>query len=225
MALDTFTLIASQYALEEDALEDYDAVRAAYEDLGIIDTYDAAVVTKGPDGKVRIVERIEEPTRHGAIAGLAVGLAVGALVAIFPAVALGAGLAIGGASGAALGATAGHVVAGMSRSDLKDLGGTARCRHQRSHRRRRDRRRRPCRGSDPAREGHRQEAGADRRGRPQDRDRLTLIDGSDRRLVAEAPTTPVPPGPPSGVDSVAQEGIRSVTPAWTDPWERGGGGR
>jgi uncharacterized membrane protein len=122
MALDTFTLIASQYALEEDALEDYDAVRAAYEDLGIIDTYDAAVVTKGPDGKVTIVKRIEEPTRHGAIAGLAVGLAVGALVAIFPAVALGAGLAIGGASGAALGATAGHVVAGMSRSDLKDLG-------------------------------------------------------------------------------------------------------
>jgi uncharacterized membrane protein len=93
MAMDTFTLIASQYALEEDALEDYDAVRAAYEDLGIIDTYDAAVVTKGPDGKVRIVERIEEPTRHGAIAGLAVGLAVGALVALFPAVALGAGLA------------------------------------------------------------------------------------------------------------------------------------
>jgi uncharacterized membrane protein len=114
MALDTFTLIASQYALEEDALEDYDAVRAAYEDLGIIDTYDAAVVTKGPDGKVRIVERVEEPTRQGAIAGLAVGLAVGALVALFPAVALGAGLAIGG--------TAGHVAAGMSRSDLKDLG-------------------------------------------------------------------------------------------------------
>jgi hypothetical protein len=72
MAIDTFTLIASQYALEEDALEDYDAVRAAYEDLGIIDTYDAAVVTKGPDGKVRIVERVEEPTRQGAIAGLAV---------------------------------------------------------------------------------------------------------------------------------------------------------
>jgi hypothetical protein len=33
MALDTFTLIASQYALEEDALDDYDAVRAAYQDL------------------------------------------------------------------------------------------------------------------------------------------------------------------------------------------------
>ena len=122
MALDTFTLIASQYALEEDALADYDNVRSAYVDLGIIDTYDAAVITKRADGKVEIVRRVEEPTRQGAIGGLAVGLAVGALVALFPAVALGAGLAIGGASGAALGATAGHVAAGMSRSDLKDLG-------------------------------------------------------------------------------------------------------
>ena len=122
MALDTFVLIASQYAVEEDALEDYDAVRAVYEDLGIIDTYDAAVVTKRSDGKVEIVKRVEEPTRQGAVAGLAVGLAVGALVALFPAVAIGAGLAIGGAAGAALGATAGHVAAGMSRSDLKELG-------------------------------------------------------------------------------------------------------
>jgi uncharacterized membrane protein len=122
MAMDTFTLIASQYALEEDALADYDAVRDLYMGLDIIDTYDAAVVTKDSDGKVRIVTKVEEPTRQGAIAGLAVGIAVGALVALFPAVAIGAGLAIGGASGAALGATAGHVAAGMSRSDLKDLG-------------------------------------------------------------------------------------------------------
>jgi uncharacterized membrane protein len=122
MAMDTFTLLASQYALEEDALADYDAVREVYVNLDIIDTYDAAVVTKDPDGKVRIVKRVEEPARQGAIGGLAIGLAVGALVALFPAVALGAGLAIGGASGAVLGATAGHVAAGMSRSDLKDLG-------------------------------------------------------------------------------------------------------
>jgi uncharacterized membrane protein len=122
MALDTFTLIASQYAFEEDALADYDAVRSAYEDLGVIDTYDAAVVTKDTDGKVRIVKKVEEPTRQGAIGGLAVGLAVGVLVALFPAVAIGAGLAVGGAAGAAIGATAGHVAAGMSRADLKDLG-------------------------------------------------------------------------------------------------------
>ena len=122
MVMDTFTLIASQYALEEDALADYEAVRDVYMDLDIIDTYDAAVITRGADGKVRIVEKVEEPTRQGAAAGLAMGLAVGALVALFPAVAIGAGLAIGGASGAVLGATAGHVAAGMSRSDLKDIG-------------------------------------------------------------------------------------------------------
>jgi uncharacterized membrane protein len=122
MALDTFMLIASEYALEEDALADYDTVRSLYEDMGIIDTYDAAVITREPDGKVKIVKKVEEPTRQGAIGGLAVGLAVGALVALFPAVAIGAGLAIGGAAGAAIGATAGHVAAGMSRSDLKEIG-------------------------------------------------------------------------------------------------------
>jgi len=122
MVMDTFTLIASQYALEEDALADYEAVRDVYMDLDIIDTYDAAVITRDADGKVRIVKKVEEPTRQGAAAGLAMGLAVGALVALFPAVAIGAGLAIGGASGAVLGATAGHVAAGMSRSDLKDIG-------------------------------------------------------------------------------------------------------
>jgi len=122
MALDTFMLIASQYALEEDALADYETVRSLYDELGIIDTYDAAVVTKEPDGKVKIVKKVEEPTRQGALGGLAIGLAVGALVALFPAVAIGAGLAVGGAAGAAIGATAGHVVAGMSRSDLKDIG-------------------------------------------------------------------------------------------------------
>jgi uncharacterized membrane protein len=122
MALDTFILIASQYAMEEEALADYEAVRSLYEDLGVIDTYDAAVVTKDEHGKVRIVTRTEETTRQGAWAGLAIGLAAGALVALFPGIALGAGLAIGGASGAALGATAGHVVAGMSRSDLKEIG-------------------------------------------------------------------------------------------------------
>lgn len=122
MALDTFTLFAAQYATEEDALADYDAVRAVYVELDLIDTYDAAVVTKDLDGKVRIAKKIEEPTRQGAVAGLAAGLATGALVALFPAVALGAGLAVGGATGAALGATAGHIVGGMSRADLKDLG-------------------------------------------------------------------------------------------------------
>ena len=43
-------------------------------------------------------------------------------MALFPAVALGGALLWGGAAGAGLGALAGHVAAGMSRSDLKELG-------------------------------------------------------------------------------------------------------
>ncbi|MCC5951977.1 MAG: DUF1269 domain-containing protein [Acidimicrobiia bacterium] len=122
MALDTFFLFAAQYDDESDAIADYDAVRALYLDLGIIDTYDAAVVSRHADGKVHIVKKVEEPTRHGAAGGLVAGVAVGALVALFPAVGIGAGLVLGGAAGATAGAVAGHVVAGMSRGDLKDLG-------------------------------------------------------------------------------------------------------
>jgi uncharacterized membrane protein len=122
MALDTWVVLANQYNSEQDALADYDDVRKLYTQLNIIDTYDAAVLTRTADGKVSIVKRVEEPTRHGAGYGLAIGLAVGALVALFPAVALGTSLIAGSAIGAAAGAVAGHVARGMKRSDLKELG-------------------------------------------------------------------------------------------------------
>ena len=122
MALDTFVLVASQYDNLDDALADYHAVQVAYSDLGIIDTYDAAVVSRDEHGKVKIVKRHEQPTRDAAKGGLVVGFAIGALVALFPAVGIGAGLIFGSAGGAALGAVAGHAAAGMSRNDLKELG-------------------------------------------------------------------------------------------------------
>jgi len=124
MSLDTFVVLANQYNTESDALADYDAVRKLYNDLGIIDTYDAAVLTRGADGKVEIVKRVEEPTRHGAAAGLLIGLAVGAAVVLFPAagIPLAAGMAGGAAIGTTAGAVAKHVARGMKRSDLKELG-------------------------------------------------------------------------------------------------------
>ena len=122
MPLDTFLLIAAQYDNEEAALADYDAVKAVYHTHELIDTFDAAVVSKGADGKVRIVKRHEQPTRDAAKGGLGVGLSVGALVALFPAVGLAAGLLVGGAAGAGVGAVAGHAAAGLSRNDLKELG-------------------------------------------------------------------------------------------------------
>jgi uncharacterized membrane protein len=122
MALDTFVVTANQYDSEADALADYDDVRKLYTELGIIDTYDAAVLTRKADGTVDIVKRVEEPTRQGAALGLLGGLALGAALALFPAITLAGGLLAGGVLGAATGAIAGHVVGGMSRSDLKDLG-------------------------------------------------------------------------------------------------------
>lgn len=124
MALDTFVVLANQYASESDALADYDAVRKLYTDLGIIDTYDAAVLTRKEGGKVEIVKRTEEPTRKGAVRGLIVGLAVGAAITLFPAAGIGlaTGLLEGAFGGAVIGAVAGHVSGGMKRADLKDLG-------------------------------------------------------------------------------------------------------
>lgn len=124
MALNAYMVLANQYNSEPDALADYDAVRKLYTDLGIIDTYDAAVVTRKPNGKVVIVKRVEEPARQGAVAGLLIGLAVGAVVALFPAagIGLGVGALEGGAIGTGVGAVAGHVAGGMKRSDLKELG-------------------------------------------------------------------------------------------------------
>jgi uncharacterized membrane protein len=122
MALDTFVVIANTYDDLNDALADYEAARRLYTDWGVADTYDAAVVTRSERGKVRIAKHREEPAVQGGVAGLGVGLAVGALFALFPAIGIGAGLVAGGAGGAALGAVGGHVVAGLSRHDLKELG-------------------------------------------------------------------------------------------------------
>ena len=65
MSLDTFVVLANQYNNETDALADYDAVRKLYTDTGIIDTYDAAVLTRKSNGKVEIVKRTEGPTPSG----------------------------------------------------------------------------------------------------------------------------------------------------------------
>jgi len=124
MALDTFVVLANQYSNESDALADYDAVRKLYTDLGIIDTYDAAVLTRKAGGKVDIVKRVETPTRHGAAAGLVVGLAVGAIAVLFPGIGIGLATKLVGGPvfGTAIGAVAAHVARGMKRSELKELG-------------------------------------------------------------------------------------------------------
>ena len=110
---DVFVFIGS-YSSVDDASTDYAAVKDLYSQ-GVIDTYDAAVVNKDADGKVHVSKR-EKPTQKAAWTGAIVGAVVGVLFppAIIPMA------AAGGVTGGLLG----HIWAGMSRGDLKDLGDT-----------------------------------------------------------------------------------------------------
>jgi uncharacterized membrane protein len=102
---------------------DYEAVKDLHTKAGVIDAYDAAVIERRADGKVKITKKHETPTRVGGVLGGGAGLATGLVVALFPFAAIGGGLlAVATGGGAVLGALAGHAAAGMSRKDLKELG-------------------------------------------------------------------------------------------------------
>jgi uncharacterized membrane protein len=106
-----FVFIAT-YGSVDDAHLDYQAVKDLHR-LGVIGTYDAAVVEKDLDGKVHVHKR-EKPTQHGAWTGIAVGAVVGIL---FPPSIIGSAI-VGGVAGGVIG----HLWRGMSRGDMKDLG-------------------------------------------------------------------------------------------------------
>jgi uncharacterized membrane protein len=123
MAADTFLVYAGVYDNVDDALADYDAVKELHTEADLIDAYDAAVIERRADGKVKIAKKHETPTRAGGVLGGGFGLATGLVVVLFPAAAIGGGLLAATTGGGALvGALAGHAAAGMSRKDLKELG-------------------------------------------------------------------------------------------------------
>ena len=123
MPVDTFMAYVGVYPSVADAEEDYRLVKQLHVEADLIDAYDAAVIERRADGKVKIAKKHETPTRVGGVLGGGLGLATGLVVVLFPFAAVGGGLlAATTAGGAALGAVAGHAAAGMSRSDLKELG-------------------------------------------------------------------------------------------------------
>ena len=123
MAVDTLMAYVEVYDSVTDAEADYDVVKQLHVEAGLIDAYDAAIVERRADGKVKLGKKHETPTRVGGVLGGGVGLATGLVVALFPFAAVGGGLLLGTtAGGAILGAVAGHAAAGMSRGDLKELG-------------------------------------------------------------------------------------------------------
>ena len=117
---DTLYVLGATYGTVDEAVADYEAVKQLYREIESSHDFDAAVIAKDEDGRVRIVKKHEQPTRHGAAVGLGWGLAAGVVVTLFPPV--GIGIAAAGGTGAAIGGVAGHAAGGMSRSDLKDLG-------------------------------------------------------------------------------------------------------
>jgi uncharacterized membrane protein len=123
MAVDTFIVYVGVYDTVADADADYDLVKELHTKANLIDAYDAAVIERRTDGKVKISKKHETPTRVGGVLGAGVGLATGLVVVLFPFAAIGGGLlAATTGGGAVLGAVAGHAAAGMSRHDLKELG-------------------------------------------------------------------------------------------------------
>jgi len=106
-------LYAAEYESVDDAKADLEELKELHREH-VVGTYDAAVLTKNEEGKVKIVDKTEKPTQHGGWAGLAVGAAIGV---IFPPSFLVSGLV-----GAGAGALIGHLRGGMSNSDLKEFG-------------------------------------------------------------------------------------------------------
>ena len=120
--IDTLFVLGASYDTKEAAEADYEAIKALYYEVEASHDFDAAVLERDDEGKVHVVKKHEQPTRHGAAKGLGWGLAIGAVAAIFPPVALAGGLIAGGAAGATIGAVQGHIKGGMKDADLKELG-------------------------------------------------------------------------------------------------------
>jgi len=111
---DTLIVLGASYDSVSDAEVDYEAVKSLYANAGVGHEFDAAVLERGADGKVKVADKHEASTRHGAWEGLAIG----AVAAILPGIGLGVGMAVG----AGIGAVTGHIKGGMDNDDLKQLG-------------------------------------------------------------------------------------------------------
>jgi hypothetical protein len=98
MAVDTFTAYVGVYPNVDAAKAGYQLVKDLHTQAGLLDAYDAAVIQRRADGKVKITKQHETPTRVGGALGGHHRRRRGA------------------------GAVTGHASAGISRSDLKDLG-------------------------------------------------------------------------------------------------------
>jgi uncharacterized membrane protein len=69
MAADTFIAYVGVYDNVSDADADYALVKDLHTKEHLIDSYDAAVIQRRADGKVKITKKHETPTRVGGVLG------------------------------------------------------------------------------------------------------------------------------------------------------------
>src|SRR5258708_35824600 len=91
MAVDTFVAYGGGHDDTAGADADYEVVKDLHTKAGLIDAYDAAVIVRRADGKVKIAKKHETPTRAGGVLGAGVGLATGVVLVLFPFAAVGWG--------------------------------------------------------------------------------------------------------------------------------------
>jgi uncharacterized membrane protein len=111
--VDGFIVYAGEYANLNDARDDFEAIKTVHREK-FVGHYEAALFTKEPGGKVKIINTDETPRAHGAVGGAIVGAVIGV---IFP-----PSLLLLAAGGAGVGALIGHVAEGMPRGDIKEIG-------------------------------------------------------------------------------------------------------
>ena len=123
MAFDTFTAFAGVYPDLESAEADYELVKELHTKQGFMDAYDAAVIHRREDGKVKITQEARDPDPRRWRARGRGGPGHRARRGPLP-VRRGRRGPPGGHLGGRgdLGAVAGHAAAGMSREDLKEIG-------------------------------------------------------------------------------------------------------
>jgi uncharacterized membrane protein len=110
---DGMIVMVGQYASQDDAFADLDAIRML-KDEKFIGDFEAAVFEKQEGGKVKILDTVSTNRTWGAKAGLISGAVLGV---IFPPSIIALGL-----TGAGVGALVGNIMNGLHRGDVKEMG-------------------------------------------------------------------------------------------------------
>ena len=80
---DTVLVLAAAYDDVGAAEADYEAIKALYYDVKTSHDFDAAVIDRDESGKVRVVKKHEQPTRHGAAVGMGLHNGQAGLIAVY----------------------------------------------------------------------------------------------------------------------------------------------